>query len=262
MEQSKIALVVTVCSTRGIDGKYRFRYTNTSGYSKPLYYFLYMKHLRKGYLFEETLLEGFGQYPETFTFTVNSKTNNATYAYAPFKIVQFESENIITVPIEKEDSLKEYLSGFLPPSIDRKKLIEKFQKDEIAERELEENSRNYKNLPAKRVEGKPKLVFTTIYERNPDIKADAVQIHGINCMVCGFNFLKMYGDIGRDYIEAHHIKPLSSLPGETEIDVKKDIVVLCSNCHKMIHRRRSVLKMEELKKLVDDQKKKSPRGNS
>lgn len=70
-------------------------------------------------------------------------------------------------------------------------------------------------------------------------------------MVCGFNFEAVYGDIGRDYIEVHHVKPLSSLDEEVEIDPQNDLVCLCSNCHRMIHRRcDSILSVSELKALV------------
>lgn len=33
-------------------------------------------------------------------------------------------------------------------------------------------------------------------------------IHGTVCQACEFDFEKTYGEIGRDYIEVHYVKPL------------------------------------------------------
>lgn len=106
----------------------------------------------------------------------------------------------------------------------------------------------------KRLEGRAIKYYTTKYERSRANRDAAIQIHGLTCMVCGFNFEEVYGDIGRDYIEVHHVKPLSSLDEEVEIDSQNDLVCLCSNCHRMIHRRcDSILSVSELKMLVKKQ---------
>ena len=103
----------------------------------------------------------------------------------------------------------------------------------------------------KHLEGRAVKYYTTKYERSRANRDAAIQIHGLTCMVCGFNFEAVYGDIGRDYIEVHHVKPLYSLDEEVEIDPQNDLVCLCSNCHRMIHRRcDSILSVSELKKLI------------
>ena len=85
------------------------------------------------------------------------------------------------------------------------------------------------------------------YERDPRLRALAVAIHGTSCMVCGFNFGEFYGEWGRDYIEVHHVVPIAEIPESYETDPATDMVVLCSNCHRMIHRRRgSTLTPDEL----------------
>lgn len=66
------------------------------------------------------------------------------------------------------------------------------------------------------------------------------------CSVCGFDFEQVYGDLGREFIEAHHIVPISSFQGLTEVSVS-DLVALCSNCHRMIHRTTPMLTPDELK---------------
>lgn len=74
-------------------------------------------------------------------------------------------------------------------------------------------------------------------ERNVDLAKAAKKYHGNTCQVCNTKFEDNYGAIGKDYIEAHHLKPLASLKGmKVAMDPKNDFAVLCANCHRMIHR--------------------------
>lgn len=99
-------------------------------------------------------------------------------------------------------------------------------------------------------EGGKRQYLTTRYERVPSNRQAAIRIHGTTCKVCGFNFFEHYGELGRDYIEVHHIRPLSSLDEEVSVDPAEDLVCLCANCHRMMHRTRAgVMTVEELKGL-------------
>jgi 5-methylcytosine-specific restriction protein A len=74
------------------------------------------------------------------------------------------------------------------------------------------------------------------------------------CEVCGFNFEKEYGT---KYIEAHHIIPISEMrkKGQTSRTIReKDLAMLCSNCHRMIHRFKE-LSVFGLKELLSKDKK-------
>lgn len=74
-------------------------------------------------------------------------------------------------------------------------------------------------------------------ERNTKLSKKVKKLKGCTCEACCFNFAEMYGEIGDGFIEAHHLKPLHTLTGEKiALDPVKDFAVLCSNCHKMIHR--------------------------
>ena len=53
--------------------------------------------------------------------------------------------------------------------------------------------------------------------------------------VCGFDFHEMYGEIGRDYAQVHHLKPLSDRT-KPSLTMLSDLAVLCANCHVMVHR--------------------------
>ena len=91
-------------------------------------------------------------------------------------------------------------------------------------------------------------------ERNPELvrraKAHALKTYGVlRCAVCNFDFGSAYGVLGDGFIEVHHTTPLSELASErkTKLD---EVTLLCSNCHRMVHRKRPWLKVTELGTLV------------
>lgn len=71
------------------------------------------------------------------------------------------------------------------------------------------------------------------------------------CEACGFDFQETYGDLGKHYIEAHHIEPLSGRDGVNEPTSIDDFAMLCANCHRMVHRRTPCLTVEELIEEMD-----------
>lgn len=100
-------------------------------------------------------------------------------------------------------------------------------------------------------EGKEVLHYVKTYERSPKNRAEAIRIHGLSCMACGFNFKQVYGEIGDGFIEVHHVKPLHTIDEEVAVNPETDLVCLCANCHRMIHSRRgSILSIEELKSII------------
>lgn len=102
------------------------------------------------------------------------------------------------------------------------------------------------------LEGKVLQYYGTKYERSPLNRQRALEIHGFDCKICGFNFEKVYGERGKDYIEVHHVKPLHTLKGEEKsFDSRTDLLPVCSNCHRMIHRNpHNVLTIGEMRSLV------------
>lgn len=105
------------------------------------------------------------------------------------------------------------------------------------------------------LEGSKIKYFTTKYERSIKNRLEAINIHGTKCMVCGFDFESMYGEWGKGFIEVHHIKPLFDLEEEICINPLTDLVCLCSNCHRIIHRKKdSIFSIEELRELIKSNK--------
>ena len=104
-------------------------------------------------------------------------------------------------------------------------------------------------------EGQRTTRLVSHFERNGDLRSAAVAIHGTRCQVCGLSFAEVYGPRGEDYIEAHHIKPVASYKGEVTVDPATEMAVVCSNCHRMLHRvRDEPLTIDELRKIVEGQR--------
>jgi hypothetical protein len=56
------------------------------------------------------------------------------------------------------------------------------------------------------------------------------------CEVCRFDFHRVYGGLGRGFAHAHHTHFLSDGDGERQSTLD-DLVIVCANCHAMLHRR-------------------------
>lgn len=65
--------------------------------------------------------------------------------------------------------------------------------------------------------------------------------------MCSFNFQTRYGEIGKDFIHVHHLRPLALTDGEYELDPVADLRPICPNCYTMLHRGENVLSIEELR---------------
>ena len=84
-----------------------------------------------------------------------------------------------------------------------------------------------------------------------EVKREALNRDGkLICECCDLIFEEIYGDIGKEFIEAHHLKPISTLKPEGEKTKKEDIALVCSNCHHMLHKYRPWLMRENLKALI------------
>jgi predicted RNA-binding protein with PUA-like domain len=177
------------------------------------------------------------------------------------------------VPVELQEV--KVIDGFLP----RKKILEnKVLQDLLILRMA--NQTNYKISDVHATElnklwGKPDVDFREddeeadlfpegkrvyrqhrIIERNPHLikaaKEKFKKLHGeLRCMACGFSFVEQYGAIGEDFIEGHHTTPISEMSGEYHAKIE-NIALVCSNCHRMLHRKRPWIKMVDLKQLLKE----------
>lgn len=105
-------------------------------------------------------------------------------------------------------------------------------------------------------EGEVKLSQHLSRERNSRIVQLAKEHFRIThngrlfCEICKFDFEEKYGELGVGFIEAHHIKPISEMkPGDvTRID---DFLMVCSNCHSMLHKGDEWVSYELLREIVN-----------
>jgi len=103
-------------------------------------------------------------------------------------------------------------------------------------------------------EGNPRLVSHLKRERNLKIvkekKKQVLKLEGkLCCEVCDFDFKKTYGKYGEDFCEAHHLKQLSKTDGEVETTLQ-DLAIVCSNCHRIIHKNIPMLTINKLKRAL------------
>jgi predicted HNH restriction endonuclease len=103
-------------------------------------------------------------------------------------------------------------------------------------------------------EGKVLYRLHRFHERCGDVprraKELALKRHGrLVCVVCGFDFHATYGPVGEGFIECHHTVPVSELKDGMRTNLA-DVVLVCSNCHRMLHRRRPWLGIEELRTIL------------
>ena len=87
-------------------------------------------------------------------------------------------------------------------------------------------------------EGEAKKRYVTHFERSSINRQKAIEYHGLDCMGCGINFERIYGQHGAGFIHVHHTVPISTRKKKYVPDIKNDFAVLCPNCHSMVHRRK------------------------
>jgi|JI10StandDraft_1071094.scaffolds.fasta_scaffold375844_3 hypothetical protein len=98
---------------------------------------------------------------------------------------------------------------------------------------LEVKANTFQDYPA--IENRKIVSLHSRRERSTQLANSAKLRDGFNCRVCDFNFADTYGELGREFAEAHHIIALSKLRQNVKTKVS-DLITVCSNCHRMLHR--------------------------
>ncbi|MCI9129216.1 MAG: hypothetical protein HFJ65_02695 [Eggerthellaceae bacterium] len=100
-------------------------------------------------------------------------------------------------------------------------------------------------------EGKRKRRLNDAIERNATARRICLEHYGPTCVVCGMNFEEEYGSDFAGIIDVHHLAPLSQKEGDHLVDPIEDIVPVCPNCHRMLHRKRDgVYSPDELRAII------------
>ncbi|MGR3464433.1 MULTISPECIES: MrcB family domain-containing protein [Rhodobacterales] len=109
--------------------------------------------------------------------------------------------------------------------------------------------------------GTPDIVETRKYvlsrriERSPEVRKNVLKAKFPKCEACGIEPKKDYrykGAIQNIPLDVHHIRPLSGLAeGEKKrYRIPEDFLILCPNCHRMIHKLDDASDLEGLKSII------------
>ena len=171
-------------------------------------------------------------------------------------------EQVASLPLGVREGLAKSKVGSRALKADEAQaiLVALGQEVEVAESEADSPREEEQELPpvdstelekASAQEGQPRLVQHFKRERNTSLRRKRVAQAGkrLICEACGFDFEAVYGERGHGFIECHHKIPLPEVDPATPTRLK-DLALLCANCHRMIHRRRPWLEVEELKELL------------
>ncbi len=104
-------------------------------------------------------------------------------------------------------------------------------------------------------EGTCKKITVNAYERSLGAKQKCIEKYGYACAVCNTLMSDIYGELGHKYIHVHHLKKLSDIGKEYEVNPDTDLLPVCPNCHAIIHRRNPPYSIEEMRELIQKNKK-------
>lgn len=103
-------------------------------------------------------------------------------------------------------------------------------------------------------EGNPRFRAHIQRERNSKIVKEKKRITlkekgHLKCEVCSFDFFEFYGEDGYGFCEVHHLIPLHKSDGVI-ITKSSDLAIVCSNCHRIIHKTTPMISISELSKKI------------
>jgi len=86
-------------------------------------------------------------------------------------------------------------------------------------------------------------------ERRPELvrAKKAAASNPTFCEICFQDYSRIYGASGKNVIECHHLRPVSKM-SEGDATRLSDLILVCANCHRMLHGGggRSVLEVQKL----------------
>ncbi|MBY0204673.1 DUF3427 domain-containing protein [Paenibacillus cucumis Kampfer et al. 2016] len=151
------------------------------------------------------------------------------------------------------NSSKELL--FTYHGLGKVKLIENSHPTRILWSFIDHESQNTQSIEENEVlelyyEGNSQRRIVNTYERNLEARQKCIEHYGFSCAVCDIRFENVYGSIGEDFIEVHHLVELNQIGKRYAVDPIKDLRPVCPNCHAMLHRKKPAYTIEELKNLM------------
>lgn len=128
--------------------------------------------------------------------------------------------------------------------------LDSFTNPDVDEPSIDETE---EEAEKRQVEGRVTEAKVLRRQRNRAARERCLIKSGYKCYICDFDFEKVYGEIGKGFLEVRHKRPISTYDEEHEIP-QSELVALCSNCHSMVHRRKEAMDVDELKSIVQNKR--------
>ena len=170
------------------------------------------------------------------------------------KLIEQADNDMLSLEVLKRHGLKSAPQGPIKISDPLGEYIDAYMHDDYAVGLFPEE-----DIPENSYEGAVRQVYGNKYERSSIARKKCIEYHGCRCSICGMDFEKDYGAIGKGFIHVHHIVPLNKIGKEYVVDYKNDLIPVCPNCHAMLHRTMDGKEatVEELKALIKKEREKS-----
>ncbi len=118
---------------------------------------------------------------------------------------------------------------------------------QTAEEIVQEDEQRY-------LEGSVVSIRVNRYERDRSARSKCIAHYGPVCQACGIKLSNVYGSVAENFIHVHHVKAISSVGREYELDPIDDLKPLCPNCHAISHLRKEPYSIEEIQGLMEKAK--------
>ena len=99
-------------------------------------------------------------------------------------------------------------------------------------------------------EGARRTIMVNRYERDVAARRRCIEHYGLKCCGCGVKLADIYGKLARTLIHVHHVRPLSEINAQYQVDPVRDLRPVCPNCHAVLHLRKPPLTVEELRSII------------
>jgi predicted HNH restriction endonuclease len=99
-------------------------------------------------------------------------------------------------------------------------------------------------------EGSVQQILVNRYERDRCARKECIRHHGTRCCLCEFDFVVVYGEVMAGFTHVHHLRPLSSVEADYELDPIRDLRPVCPNCHAVLHWRDPPYSLNEVREFL------------
>ncbi len=107
-------------------------------------------------------------------------------------------------------------------------------------------------------EGTVRSISVNAYERSAVAREKCILNFGSKCSVCDTILADVYGEIAQGHIHVHHLRQLSDINSEYQVDPIQDLRPVCPNCHAIIHMSNPPYTIEQVKAFIEERKNKEP----